>query len=108
MSCEENQIKNLLILKSTGQWDGISERLITYFYYRSKATLCQKRNEVQIIFIQYFPLFQSDVAKIEETLKNWCESCDGMLACLEEQVNRANETKQSNIAHQKQIEQKVR
>ena len=30
-----------------------------------------------------------------------------MLACLEEQVNRANETKQSNIAHQKQIEQKV-
>ena len=31
-----------------------------------------------------------------------------MLACLEEQVNRANETKQANIAHQKQIEQKVK
>ena len=57
--------------------------------------------------MQYHTFFQSDVAKIEETLKGWCESCDGMLACLEEQVNRANETKQNNILHQKQIEQKV-
>ena len=52
-------------------------------------------------------IFQSDVAKIEETLKAWCESCDGMLACLEDQVNRANAMKQTNITHQKQIEQKV-
>ena len=83
-------------------------RKVNILFLQQIKCYIKKRNEMQIIFIQYFPLFQSDVAKIEETLKNWCESCDGMLACLEEQVNRANETKQSNIAHQKQIEQKVR
>ena len=30
-----------------------------------------------------------------------------MLACLEDQVTRANGTKQANMTHQKQIEQKV-
>ena len=30
-----------------------------------------------------------------------------MLACLEDQVTRANGTKQANTTHQKQIEQKV-
>ena len=30
-----------------------------------------------------------------------------MLVCLEEQVNRANGMKQTNITHKKQIEQKV-
>ena len=30
-----------------------------------------------------------------------------MLSCLEDQVTRANGTKQANMTHQKQIEQKV-
>ena len=55
----------------------------------------------------FYNTFQSDLPKIEETLKNWCQSCDGMLACLEDQVTRANGTKQANTTHQKQIEQKV-
>ena len=66
---------------------------------------CSSESHIKIKYASKF--LQSDVAKIQETLKNWCESCDGMLTCLEEQVNRANGTKQANIAHQKQIEQKV-
>ena len=69
------------------------------------AFLMAPLNHIKIKYASKF--LQSDVAKIQETLKNWCESCDGMLTCLEEQVNRANGTKQANIAHQKQIEQKV-
>ena len=51
--------------------------------------------------------FQSDIVTIKDTLQAWCDSCDGMLACLESQVNKANTAKQSHIAHKKKIEQKV-
>jgi len=73
-----------------------------------RGKLDQKSSHFEVDWAMGRDIKKSDVAKIEETLKDWCESCDGMLACLEEQVNRANETKQSNIAHQKQIEQKVK
>ncbi len=41
------------------------------------------------------------------TLEEWCNTCDGMLSCLEDTATRANSTKAANLDHKRNIEQKV-
>lgn len=48
-----------------------------------------------------------DVHKIAATLQEWCQSCETVLACIEEQINRANTEKARRIKHKEQIEQEV-
>lgn len=48
-----------------------------------------------------------DINKIAETLQEWCESCESVLATIEEQIDRANTYKASRVKHQDDIETEV-
>ena len=59
-------------------------------------------------FFNYtFTLFQSEIGQISQTLQNWYEGCNEMLACLQDQAMRANSIKANNCEHKINIEKKV-
>jgi len=51
---------------------------------------------------------QSEIKDVVSTLEAWCQSCDDVLRCLENQSAKANAEKARNIEHQKFIDQKVK
>jgi len=72
-----------------------------------RGKLDQRSSHFEVDFALGRDIQKSDMKRIKDTLQAWCDSCDGMLACLEQQVNRANTTKKNHIAHKKYIEEKV-
>lgn len=48
-----------------------------------------------------------DISKIAETLQEWCESCETVLATIEEQIEHANANKTSWVKHQDDIDSEV-
>lgn len=48
-----------------------------------------------------------DVSQIVITLQEWCDSCDTVLACIEEQIRRANSEKQKRIKHKDAVDKEV-
>jgi len=73
-----------------------------------RGKLDQRSSQFEVEFAMGRDIQRSDIVTIKDTLQAWCDSCDGMLACLESQVNKANTAKQSHIAHKKKIEQKIK
>jgi len=73
-----------------------------------RGKLDQRSSHFEVDFALGRDIQKSDMKRIKDTLQAWCDSCDGMLACLEHQVNRANTTKKNHIAHKKSIEDKVK
>lgn len=47
------------------------------------------------------------MSQIVTTLQDWCESCETVLACIEEQIRRANSEKQRRLKHKDVVEQEV-
>jgi len=72
-----------------------------------RGKLDQRSQHFEVDFALGRDIQKSDMKKIKDTLQAWCDSCDGMLACLEQQVARANTTKADHIAHKKHMEEKV-
>jgi len=73
-----------------------------------RGKLDQRSSHFEVDFALGRDIQKSDIKRIKDTLQGWCDSCDGMLACLEHQVNRANTLKSNHIAHKKVIEDKVK
>lgn len=48
-----------------------------------------------------------DVSQIVNTLQEWCDSCETVLACIEEQIRRANSEKQKRIKHKDAVDKEV-
>lgn len=48
-----------------------------------------------------------DVGQISATLKEWCESCETVLHCIEEQIDRANSSKTVVLRHKEDMEKEV-
>lgn len=48
-----------------------------------------------------------DVSQIVNTLQEWCDSCETVLACIEEQIRRANCEKQKRIKHKDAVDKEV-
>uniref|UniRef100_A0A336LYA4 CSON005782 protein n=1 Tax=Culicoides sonorensis TaxID=179676 RepID=A0A336LYA4_CULSO len=48
-----------------------------------------------------------DVSQIVTTLQEWCDSCETVLACIEEQIRRANAEKQKRIKHKDLVEKEI-
>lgn len=49
----------------------------------------------------------NDIGKISSTLQEWCDSCETVLNCLEEQIVRANVNKAQILRHKENIDQEV-
>merc|ERR1711976_919806 len=68
--------------------------------------LDQKNSHFEVDYAMGRDIRKAEVSDIIQTLQQWCESCDGMLACLESQVMRANNDKKQNMDHKAMIENK--
>lgn len=47
------------------------------------------------------------MSQIVTTLQDWCDSCETVLATIEEQIRRANSEKQRRLKHKDAVEQEV-
>lgn len=48
-----------------------------------------------------------DVHQIVNTLQEWCDSCETVLACIEDQIRRANAEKQRRFKHKDAVDKEV-
>lgn len=48
-----------------------------------------------------------DVHQIVNTLQDWCDSCETVLACIEDQIRRANAEKQRRFKHKDAVDKEV-
>lgn len=70
--------------------------------------LDQRKRQLEVDYAIGRDIRKEDIGKISETLQEWCESCETVLATFEEQIERANANKFSSAKHQEDIETEVR
>lgn len=70
--------------------------------------LDQKNKQLEVDNAIGRDIQQGDVSQIVNTLQEWCDSCETVLACIEEQIRRANSEKQKRIKHKDAVEKEVK
>eukprot|EP00096_Caligus_rogercresseyi_P011846 TRINITY_DN4801_c0_g1_i3.p1 TRINITY_DN4801_c0_g1~~TRINITY_DN4801_c0_g1_i3.p1 ORF type:complete len:282 (+),score=111.93 TRINITY_DN4801_c0_g1_i3:77-922(+) len=71
-----------------------------------QGKLDQKSSHFEVDFAKGRDIHKEDVSSIINTLTSWCESCDGILSCLENEANRANALKAESIKHKNEVASK--
>lgn len=61
--------------------------------------LDQKNKQLEVDYAIGRDIQKGNVREIVGTLQEWCDSCETILACLENQIHRANAEKQKRIKH---------
>lgn len=69
--------------------------------------LDQKNKQLEIDYAIGRDIRPENVTQIVGTLQEWCDSCETVLKCIEDQINRANAEKVGRIKHKEQVEQEV-
>lgn len=69
--------------------------------------LDQKNSQLEIDYALGRDIRPDDVSKIAATLQEWCESCETVLSCIEEQINHANTEKARRRKHKDHMEQEI-
>lgn len=73
-----------------------------------QGKLDQKNSQLEVDFAGLGrDVRPADTAAVIETLSNWGQACDAVLACIDEQVDIANAEKQKATQHKDKIQQKV-
>ena len=67
----------------------------------------QKNSQLEVDYAIGRDIRPDDVSQIGDTLQEWCESCETVMACIEEQISKANLEKSTRLKHKEQIEQEV-
>ncbi|XP_058832030.1 COP9 signalosome complex subunit 7 isoform X1 [Topomyia yanbarensis] len=69
--------------------------------------LDQKNKQLEVDYAIGRDIRKGDVKEIVGTLQEWCDSCETILACLENQIHRANSEKQKRLKHKEVIESEI-
>ncbi|XP_058460537.1 COP9 signalosome complex subunit 7 isoform X2 [Malaya genurostris] len=69
--------------------------------------LDQKNKQLEVDYAIGRDIRKGDVNEIVGTLQEWCDSCETILACLENQIHRANSEKQKRLKHKEVIESEI-
>jgi COP9 signalosome complex subunit 7 len=69
--------------------------------------LDQKNKQLEIDYAIGRDIRQTDIDKIVSTLVQWCDSCETVLVCIEDQIHRANTEKSKKLKHKDAIEKEV-
>lgn len=69
--------------------------------------LDQKNKQLEVDYAIGRDIRKGDVSEIVGTLQEWCDSCETILACLENQIHRANSEKQKRLKHKESIELEI-
>jgi len=72
-----------------------------------QGKLDQKSKHFEVDYAMGRDIRKSDISQISATLQQWCDNCDAMLSCIDEQVLRANSMKEKYVEHKKEIERQV-
>jgi len=96
---EELEIKNVRDLE-----DLIIEAIYSDIIH---GKLDQKNSQLEIDSALGRDIRTEDIALIWKVLKEWSESCESVLGCIEEQINRANAEKARRNKHKELIEQEI-
>ncbi|XP_040577665.1 COP9 signalosome complex subunit 7b [Lepeophtheirus salmonis] len=71
-----------------------------------QGKLDQKSSHFEVDFAKGRDIKKEDISSIINTLTSWCDSCDGILSCLEQEANRANGLKAESIKHKNEVSTK--
>ncbi|CAB4057142.1 COPS7 [Lepeophtheirus salmonis] len=71
-----------------------------------QGKLDQKSSHFEVDFAKGRDIKKEDISSIINTLTSWCDSCDGILSCLEQEANRANGLKAGSIKHKNEVSTK--
>lgn len=69
--------------------------------------LDQKNKQLEVDYAIGRDIRKGNVSEIVGTLQEWCDSCETILACLENQIHRANAEKQKRLKHKECIETEI-
>uniref|UniRef100_U5ERR9 Putative cop9 signalosome complex subunit 7 n=1 Tax=Corethrella appendiculata TaxID=1370023 RepID=U5ERR9_9DIPT len=69
--------------------------------------LDQKNKQLEVDYAIGRDIRKDDITEIIGTLQEWCDSCETVLGCIEDQIHRANTEKQKRIKHKENIEQEI-
>ncbi|KAK6634905.1 hypothetical protein RUM43_008245 [Polyplax serrata] len=72
-----------------------------------QGKLDQKNSQLEVDYAIGRDIRQEDIGAIVNTLQEWCDSCEAVLACIETQVNKANSEKNQRLKHREAIEQEI-
>lgn len=69
--------------------------------------LDQRKSQLEVDYAIGRDIRLDDIGKISATLLEWCQSCETVLNCVEEQIDRANAKKAVVLRHKEDIEHEV-
>lgn len=67
----------------------------------------QRNSQLEVDYAIGRDIQSNDIGNISATLKEWCESCETVLFCIEKQIERANLEKAKRLKHKEAVEQEV-
>lgn len=68
----------------------------------------QRKSQLEVDYAIGRDIRPGDIGNISATLKEWCDSCETVLNCIEEQIDRANQTKATRLRHKEEMETEVK
>lgn len=81
--------------------------ILIFFADIIHGKLDQKNKQLEVDNAIGRDIQPGDVSQIVNTLQEWCDSCETVLACIEEQIRRANSEKQKRIKHKDAVDKEV-
>lgn len=69
--------------------------------------LDQRNSQLEVDYAIGRDIQWNDIGNISATLREWCDSCETVLSCIEKQIERANLEKARRTKHKETIEQEV-
>lgn len=69
--------------------------------------LDQKNSQLEVDYAIGRDIRADDINIVVNCLQEWCSACEGVLACVESQIHRANAEKNKSVQRKADIEQEV-
>lgn len=69
--------------------------------------LDQKNSQLEVDYAIGRDIRPEDINVIVNCLQDWCSACEGVLACVETQIDRANNEKNRAMLRKAEVEQEV-
>lgn len=73
-----------------------------------QGKLDQRNSHLEVDYTIGRDIQSEDIGKISATLQDWCNSCETVLNCIEEQIDRANMQKGVILRHKEKVDSEVR
>lgn len=73
-----------------------------------QGKLDQRNSQLEVDYAIGRDIRPGDIGNISATIKEWCDSCEAVLNCIEQQIDSANAEKAGRLKHKEEIEKEVK